>query len=426
MKWISDSGGAARSFKVNVAANYAAVAISGGVSLALMPMYSGLLGDRAWGMVSLCMLVQSIVMIFDMGLAQTMPRDVAQASASQARLDSVLGAYVRTYLLLACVISMVGLLATPWLVSLWFKDADSNVTMVWAAQLAVLCGATQLLNGACLGYWSGTQQQALAVRRTAMFLVARSILILTVLNWVDRSVTAFLSCMLVAYSVELLSNLNLLRRARTHVGWHHAVFKDGVKLMRRNSGVAVSVLLGALVSQMDRIVLSRSITASDFGVYTIVLMLGLAFMQLQYPLMTALYPRVALDHQRTMLAGNFLKMLVVCVMPCCVVAVVAGWVLPVYLGRQSWGADAILTFRWILAGVALNALYQVLYQYMVVEGAGRWLMVTNFMNLLWVFLITSALASEWGMLAGALAWFGCGVVQFVSGVLWWVVERRGD
>jgi O-antigen/teichoic acid export membrane protein len=413
-----------RDYRADVVANYTAVLVSGLVSLCLLPVYARLLGEQAWGLVSLCMLVQSVVLILDMGLSQTMPRDVAQATVQRDRARGVFGEYLHAYIGLGIVVSISGVLLIPRLSPLWFKDMAEDASTLTGFSLAVIAGALQLVNGVCVGYWNGTQQQALSAQRTAFFLLTRSAVIVALLLWVDRSVNAFMLGCVSCYLLEFVSNLHRLRRSMGSLGYAKASLCAGIRLLVRNRGIAVSVLLGAFVSQLDRIVLSGVIPAANYGIYALVLALGLAFMQLQYPLMTALYPRVALDREQQLLSRNLMKMAFVGVLPCMVAAWMASWLIPIYLTLDASPESAVSTFRWIVAAVGLNAIYHVFYQYMVVAGAGRWLICTNMLALLWVAGVTWSQGAAWGMKSGGVAWFGVAGVQLFSGLIWRIYNRK--
>jgi O-antigen/teichoic acid export membrane protein len=413
-----------RDYRVDAVANYAVVLVSGLVSLCLLPVYARWLGEHAWGLLSLCMLVQSVVLILDMGLSQTMPRDVAQAGGHRDRARDVFGEYLRAYIGLGVFVSIAGALLVNTIAPLWFNTSLEDASTLPAFSLAVIAGAIQLVNGVCVGYWNGSQQQALSAQRTAFFLLVRSAVIVATLLWVDRSVNAFMLCCVSCYLLELMSNLLRLRRSMGSLGYADASLRSGMRLLVRNRGIAISVLLGALVSQLDRIVLSGVIPSATFGIYALVLSLGLAFMQLQYPLMTALYPRVALDRQQRLLPGNLVKMALVCALPCLVAATLAPWLIPAYLARDPLPASAVCTFRWIVAAVGLNAIYHVFYQYMVVAAAGRWLIGTNLLAMLWVALVTWTQGAAWGMESGGVAWFGAAGVQLLSGLMWWAYDRK--
>jgi hypothetical protein len=61
---------------------------------------------------------------------------------------------------------------------------------------------------------------------------------------------------------------------------------------------------------------------------------------------------------------------------------------------------------------------------MVVAAAGRWLIGTNLLAMLWVALVTWTQGAAWGMESGGVAWFGAAGVQLLSGLMWWAYDRK--
>jgi O-antigen/teichoic acid export membrane protein len=413
-------------YRSNVIANYAAVLLSGLFGLLLMPVYARMLGHQQWGVVSLCLLIQNVLVIADLGLAQTMPRDVAQATVRGGRdgVAVVLSSYMQTYFSLALVLSLLGIVFIPIVVEQWFFDASAMPGMSGSARLAVLCAAVQLANSASLGYWSGSQQQAMVVRRTSMFLLIKHTMAIGGLMVVEPVAVIFMFCQLAGGAIEWLANMRLLKQEVGSTRPLQLGTRSRFALLRRNRAIVVSVVIGALVSQIDRIVLSREISASAFGVYAILLSLGLAFMQLQYPLMTAIYPRVALDSQRQLLLGNLKVIGGISVLPCLLVMLAAEPLISIYLREMVLPLGAMLAFRLILLSVALNAIYHVFHQYMVVANAGRWLVITNLVSLFVATVSILTQVNTMGLAAGGLAWFGASLTQVVSGLTWAFLRKR--
>lgn len=412
-----------KSFRVDLLANYVAVLISGGIGLLVMPLYARHLGDFAWGEVSLCLLIQSVTLVFDMGLSQMLPRDVAQALHAKRDRLTVLGCYFRLYFLLAAALSSMGALCVPLVVSRWFNDSNQGADLILTGQVAVIWGALQLLNGAVTGFWSGSQMQAKAIRRATFFVVLRHSLTFVMLwQWGGGALAFFLVAASVA-ALELIANIVRIRREEGGLGWGRTTFSDCARVVRVNRSIALGVLLGALVSQADRIILSRAMPPEAFGVYAMVLLLGLAFFQIQYPFMTAVYPRVAVDRDMVLMRANLLRMFLCGVLPC----LIAGWganeILGLYLHRSD--ENAVVTFRLVLLAVGVNAIYQVFHQYMVAGGAGRWLTASNLAMLVWVIFATHFRFDAWGMMSGGVAWAGAACLQLAFGLMWWKGAARG-
>jgi len=175
-------------------------------------------------------------------------------------------------------------------------------------------------------------------------------------------------------------------------------------------------LVGMLTSQIDRLYLASHLSLNDFGVYALAVTFGLAFMNLQQPLQKAFLPRVVAsqDSARTL----FLGALVMCAMPCLLVAWWSEDVLRLWLGARAMGEGAGHLLSLVLVGVAFNGLYAADYTRMVAARAWRPILFINGLILLVQFGILSAGVQSMGMQAGGWAWVACGAMQFALAKAW--------
>jgi O-antigen/teichoic acid export membrane protein len=198
------------------------------------------------------------------------------------------------------------------------------------------------------------------------------------------------------------------------------------KTLARSAGVlATGVVAGMLVSQLDRIVLSGALDASAYGSYVIVANLGVAFMQLQYPLMRAFFPRVVLAvKEQSDTKGWLLATMVValCVAPCLVVALAAPWILQTWLSNPQVALAGVAPLRLILIAVAINAVYHLIYQRMLALGANHVVVRVNVVVLVLVSLFLYFDAPIHGAVAGGFAWVLSASLQLLMGS-WWLFSR---
>lgn len=200
------------------------------------------------------------------------------------------------------------------------------------------------------------------------------------------------------------------------------------RVLAREAGVlALGVLIGMLVSQMDRIVLSRTVDVASFGRYVIVANLGLAFMQLQYPLIRAFFPRIV----RADAHGDAVSLwrlgggvFVMCVLPCLLVVAMTPWLLQFWLEDPQMVADGTLPLRLILGAVAVNAMYQLIYQRILSLGYSRLVVVINVLVLVIVAPLAIVIAPKYGVVTGGVIWMFASLVQFGLGFAWFLKVKK--
>lgn len=412
----------------NILTNYLAVVWMGGLSIALIPLYLTRLGPDQWGLVAICMAIQGFMGLLDAGLGQIMPRDIARVAGDRAAEARVFQVFSRAYLGLGLVGLVLGQVGVPWLSTHWFSQRQSVADGVdLALRLVLVQFFFQFANNAHSGYWNGLQAQALGNFRQCVFGTAKHAGALALVYMWRADAFAYLVPFALLSALEWSVNRCTVRKGLGDLVDGQVPFADFRVLAREAGVLAMGVLIGMLVSQIDRIVLSRVVDVASFGRYIIVANLGLAFMQLQSPLIRAFFPRLA----RADAIGGQISLLrlgsgvfVLCVLPCILVAAAAPWLLQFWLGDSQMVAEGVLPLRLILGAVAVNAMYQLIYQRILSLGYSRLVFVINMVVLIVVAPLAIAIAPEYGVLAGGLAWVLGSLLQFGLGLLWFLKVRK--
>jgi O-antigen/teichoic acid export membrane protein len=233
----------------------------------------------------------------------------------------------------------------------------------------------------------------------------------------------------VVAALEWLSNRNTIRSGLVDSPPTSLAMEDFLALARNAGLLAAGVLLGMVVSQLDRIVLSRALDAATYGAYVIVANLGLAFMQLQSPLMRAFFPRVVLASAGDVSPKTRLfaaSILVLCVTPCILIASVAPWLLDAWLSNPKMTMEGSTPLRLILFAVAVNAVYNLIYQRIVAAGENRVVIWINVVVLSITAPTLYFIAPLYGAVAGGLAWLLSSLLQLAMGGYWLLARRKSS
>lgn len=414
----------------NIFTNYLTVIWMGGLSIALIPLYLKRLGSEQWGLVAICMAIQGFLGLLDAGLGQIMPRDVARVAGDKVGEARVFKVFSRTYLGLGLVGLIVGQAAVPWLTEHWLnqgRELASGADL--ALRLVLVQFMFQFANSAHTGYWNGLQAQKLANWRQCGFGSAKHAGALALVYLWRADALAYLLPFTLISVLEWWANRRTVRRGMGALADGKTSVED-FRLLASEAGVlALGVLIGMLVSQIDRIVLSRSVDAASFGRYVIVANLGLAFMQLQYPLMRAFFPRIVQADAKGSGSESSLRRLglgvfLLCVLPCGLVAALAPWLLQIWIGDLQMVAEGTAPLRLILGAVAVNAVYHMAYQRILACGQGRLVLLINLVALVAVTPFSFLAAREYGIVAGGLTWMLSAIVQLGFGIAWAFKKRK--
>lgn len=400
----------------------------------MIPVYLRILGPVQWGIVSVCLTLQGFMTLIDAGLGQIMPRDIARASHDSNSLTKTFLLFSRAYGGLAVIGFGLGQLVVPFLAKGWLqRPAGTTLELVWALRLVLVLFLFQFANNAHTGLFNGTQQQKLANILQCVFATLRhGLALLLLLSWQPTALAYILGFAPVA-ALEWVSNRYVVQKrllavdkVKVFIG-----FGDYRQLAREVGIMAAAILLGMLVFQSDRIVLSRMLDLSRFGHYVVVANLGANFLQLQYPLQRAFLPHIAsqLHDNRRAYIRLALSLGLLCAVPCLLVIMTSHWLLQAWTGNVRLADEGAMALRLILTAVAVNCGYGVIYQKMLTQQAGQVILFINLATLLIAFPLLYFMAPFMGVTAGGMMWLTTSGVQLCLGVLWYQhakQTRRSD
>ena len=350
-----------------------------------------------------------------------MPRDIARAAGKPEILNSTFAIYQRTYNSIALIGFIAGQISTGWIIRNWINGGNG---VPENTELALRLMFTQFLfqfsNNINIGYWNGMQQQSYANLRQTAFVTCKHLMAVTAVLIFPSNVLSYAASFALVAIVEYYLNRSAVARKLPIIRINKISWESVLLIYKDVGYVMVGVLVGILTLQLDRVILSRALTVEIFGIYVIVLNMALAFLQLQYPIMRALMPKMAATKDSSISTPVLFVVLLLSVVPCFVAAAIAPLILDFWMDNvevTAMGGDAL---RLILISVGINGIYQLIYQKMLIMGTGRYIVGVNVAALAVVLIVLLYLPVKIGAtpLLGGVAWLASAIVQLVFGLLW--------
>jgi O-antigen/teichoic acid export membrane protein len=283
------------SIRSNFAANLAGQAWVALVQLTVVPLYLKLLGIEAYGLIGFFVALQTTVLIFDLGLGQTLMREIARRNSVEGGLADA-RSLVRTVAVLYCVLSaLIGLvvvLAAPVLASGVIRaeqlDQGSmrDAIMLMGLLIPVLWGANLFL-----GTLMGMERQVLVngVRIVSATVGAAGAVL--VLWLVSSKITAFFTWQLVVGIATWIVAGWMVHRAlpRGPSLFNPALLKGLWGFAAGMSGIAVG---GVILMQLDKWLLINLLPLGDYGHYVLAAVVANALYLVITPLFNSIFPRM--------------------------------------------------------------------------------------------------------------------------------------
>lgn len=410
----------------NIAANYLSAAYLALLNLFMIPVYLRILGAEQWGIIAVCITLQGCMGLLDSGLGQIMPRDIARTSHDKNELTKTFWLFSGAYGGLALLGFVVGQFFVPYLSNGWLRQSPKVLPeLEWTLRLVLLLFLFQFSNNAHLGLFNGIQRQKMANLRQCVFSTLRHITAFLLLTSWKASAYAYLLAFVAMAAIEWICNRYTAIRFLPRNEKPKITLHDYRKLANEVGVIATAILFGMLASQADRIVLSRMVDIIDFGQYVVVANLGLSFLQLQYPLQRAFLPRIASQSNNS--SRDFLRLAtsigLLCVIPCLLLIFIAHWLLKTWTGNVQLADVGALPFRLILASVAINSCYAVIYQKFLTQQRGGSIFLINLAMLLLAYPLLFIMTPYWGTTAGGITWLCTTLLQLTLGIVFYLRNK---
>ena len=284
------------SLKKNVLANYLGQAWTALMGLAFVPLYIKYLGMEAYGLIGIFTLLQAWLTLLDMGMTPTLSREMARYTAGAHSAQSIRD-LLRTmeFICFALAIFVCGLLwlCAPWLSEHWLQtEKISAEQLVQAISVMGLVIALRFIEGVYRGAIVGLQQQVWLNVAGALLATLRSVGAVLILIWIAPSIEVFFLWQGV---VSVITILVFIATTYHHLppSKHPAKFSlPQLKAIGRFAGgMMATTVLSLLLTQVDKIILSRLLSLEMFGYYTLAGTVAATLYQLINPITQAYYPR---------------------------------------------------------------------------------------------------------------------------------------
>jgi len=283
----------------NIIANYLGRAWVVLINLVFVPVYLDFIGVEAYGLVGVYMSLIVIISMLDLGLSTTLNRFLAQSETEGLAgrdIRDMVRSFELVYWLVGLVITVVIFLIAPWIADNWLNQENiARDTVISALRLMSLIIFFQwpgILYGAGL---MGAERMVLlnVIRSTvATFQAVGAVLVLWL---VSPTIQAYFSWQILAFVLQVVLLSRCLARSLPEIPEYRARFKWDwlMKSWRFSAGTMAITILATVLTQLDKVVLSKTISLIDFGYYSLAFVASNALLNIASPVYSAVFPRLS-------------------------------------------------------------------------------------------------------------------------------------
>lgn len=278
----------------NIIANYLGRVYSIAAIYLLVPLYVHILGIDAYAVIAAYTVLLTLASLADIGLSATFSREAARCSNEKKLLD-LLATIERILILTVGFIAIIIFIGAEFIVMQWLDyegEIDRN-SIIWSFRLMAL----MIVPHICVTLYSagllGLQKQVKANIIQSLFVTVRSGLVILPILW-QPELPFFFVWQLVATLVFALLTRIVLVREIGYSGWQMGRFDTNAlkeKLIFAG-GMMWIAIVSSLNTQIDKILVSKMFSLTEFGYYSLASMLSLVPVAFATPIAVAFYPFV--------------------------------------------------------------------------------------------------------------------------------------
>jgi O-antigen/teichoic acid export membrane protein len=405
------------SVRRNIIANYAGGLWSALMSFAFVPLQVHYIGIEGYGLVGIYASMQVWFALLDMGIAPAVSREMARfgAGAHTARsIRELFNSLELVYICLAGLLAAIVAGGSSWIAGHWLNA--QSLPLATVAQTIALIGCVAALRwiGAFYrGVLIGLQRQVWLSTFNSVFATLRGGAVVLVLAWISPTVQAFFLFQGIVGLVEI-SALAIVgtRRNLPQVPEAARFSWPAVRqVWRFAGGMALITVISILLTQVDKLVLSKLLSLSQFGYYMLAYTAASVLHLMTTPVGNAAYPRLT----ELVTAGDSIQLaatyhglsqtITLVLVPITVVmALFPQHVLLLWTHDPVITAAAAPVFSMLLIGNMLNGLYFVPYNLQLAHGWTRFSIQVNLVALAILVPVIYFGVRKVGPLAAAAAW----------------------
>lgn len=289
------------SLKKNILANYFSQIYVAIIGIALLPLYMKYMGSEAYGLVGFFTTLQSLFALLDIGLTPTIARETSRFRG--AAISALF--YRQLYRALAILFSFIAVIGGGLLLAFsevlaieWLNTESLPLNeVILSVQIMSLSVACRWMTGLFRGVITGSEKLVwlsffniiIASTRFGGVLISMYIFGFTPLVFfIHQLLIILVEFVILGYQANRL--LPKPGFTGEKIGWSLQPVK---RVLKFSLTVAFTAAIWVCVTQIDKLVLSGVLSLSDYGYFSIAVLVASGIMLVSGPVSNALMPRMA-------------------------------------------------------------------------------------------------------------------------------------
>lgn len=411
--------------KKSLVANFLGKGWQALIQLLFIPFYAKLMGAEAYGLVGMFSLLVTLSCLFDTGLGSFLNRELSRflaLGASSSAFRNLVRTIEIAYLTICMAIGGAIIAFAPQIATSWLNVKALDIhTVEWAIALMGISFAVQLPAMMYQNALQGLQKQMVMNLFSSLFITIRAVGALLLLIFVTPSPVLFFVWQAASGAIHSISMRYLLwremPRSQERTRFEKSHLLTGGKFA---GGMTILTILGVLLANLDKIMLSRLLPLETFGYYSVAASLAAGLVVVVNPIFSSIFPLysyvVALqDEQRLAeLYHRTAQIMSVAIFPLMLLlSFFSREILLIWTGSEEVAQKAYLPLSFLAIGSGVSGLLHIPY---ALELAYGWLKLRLYEHALLVIcmlLLLPFMIDSFGVAGAALVWAGANICMLL-------------
>lgn len=407
------------------------------MGIVVTPFYLQYLGAEAYGLVGFFALMQAWMNLLDLGLTPTLGRQAAYARGIKNGFEEfkkLLKSFEVIFLVLAITVFLCIFSAKEWLSIEWINSEEiKQATLTYCIMLMGVMIGLRWFVGLYRSGINGLEDQVWLNAANIIITSLRFLGALILLRFFTADVRHFFEYQVFISLIEVIAFLIRFYKRLPVTSYSPKIIDFDWSVVKKIApfalGIAYTSGIWILVTQTDKLVLSGTLTLSDYGFFSLVALVAGAVTILSGPIAQAILPRLTLLYSQDKKA-EFIKIygqasqlaILITLSVALMVGLYAKPLLYAWTGNieaATWGSDVLLWFalgNGVLGIGAYQYYLQVAFGELKLHIIGSTISAAIQVPLIYYF------AKNYGAEGAGMAWFSFRVIWFLC----WtpIIHRR--
>lgn len=415
--------------KTNVLVSYLSQIYLIIISLAILPVYMKYMGAEAYGLVGFFAMLQGLFNLFDFGLTPTISRQTAQYNAGAETALSFRQLFRSLNIIFICIASVGGGLLfyfNNYIAEHWLKLENLNKSNVlFCLQIMAICVALRWMTGLYRGVISGFERivwLSVCNSGVATFRFLGVLLYMSYFGFTVKNFFAFQLFVAIVEFVLLAMKAHILLPKldkKNNIGWSLKPVKPFIGFALT---IAFTSSVWVILTQLDKFILSGVLPLSEYGYFTLAVLVAGGILQIGTPISSAIMPRMAhlygkkkYDELKEVYLGATQFVAVVVVTAGIVLAILAKPVLYVWTGDIVLSEKTAPILQLYALGNSILTLGAFPYYLQYAKGNLRLHFIGNLITAIILIPVIIWAAKSYGAIGAGWAWV---LIQATYLVFW--------